>query len=65
MPDDPATKELLDQRYVLVVLCLVVNEEGEMQYGEALTPAGDLLAKFRHLNDLPALLTTWLESPEV
>lgn len=62
MPDDPATKELLDQRYVLVVLCLVVNEEGKVQYGEAITPQGYLLGRFRRLTELPALLNGWLDA---
>jgi hypothetical protein len=56
----PAENHLADRRYVSVVLRLVLNQHGQMIYGEVVGDATTRPARFRGWRGLTRAVQVWL-----
>ncbi|MCZ7572470.1 MAG: hypothetical protein M5U01_28285 [Ardenticatenaceae bacterium] len=61
MPDEPASEELVDKRYLVLVMRLLVSGEGELQYGELVGVSGLTIGTFRAVDEIPDLVRRWLD----
>ena len=64
MPDDPnKSTDLADKQYkTLIVRLLVDISQGQLQLGHLVDLNENSVGKFRRLDELPSLITHWLES---
>lgn len=64
MPNEPASEQLGNKRYLIVVLRLLVSEQGELRHGELVDASGLTIGTFRKLDEIPDLILRWLEEWE-
>ncbi len=57
----PASSEQLDKRYLILVLRLLVDQQGLLQYGEVVETDGQRVGRFQHLGELEGMIERWRE----
>ncbi|HMQ53514.1 MAG TPA: hypothetical protein PKE64_18725 [Anaerolineae bacterium] len=62
MPDDDAPSNLSDKQYIALLIRLLVDRRGRIQHGALLDLNRRTIAQFRQLDELPALITAWLQT---
>ena len=60
MTDAPRSEELVDKRYLILVMRLLVSGQGELQYGELVDVSGLTVGTFRELDEVRGLVGRWL-----
>lgn len=56
------TDDLTDKRYLVVVIRLLVDHHGKVERGVLIDAGGETIGQFQQLDNLPHLITYWLES---
>ena len=64
MPDKPRLRCDGDIKLVFVIVRLVRSKAHGLQYGEVVSPQGDVLARFRKLDELPGLIDAVMAGSE-
>lgn len=63
MPSPSSVERLADQRYLTVLLRLVLNAQNELVYGEIINSAGDVCDRFQQWERILALVQLCLGIP--
>jgi hypothetical protein len=54
--------QVANKRYLTLVLRLLVDQQGDLQRGEAVDISGKQVGQFLYLADLPSLVARWLST---
>ncbi|NJN81277.1 MAG: hypothetical protein HC802_02630 [Caldilineaceae bacterium] len=60
MASDPELTDLLSNRHACLVLRLNLDRNGQIQRGIVIDANENPVGQFRHVDELPALLSRWL-----
>jgi hypothetical protein len=62
LSDDARDTRLVDKRYLTLVIRLLVDGQGHVQHGALVGLHEETVGQFRQLEDLPDLVTHWLQT---
>jgi hypothetical protein len=62
LPDDGTATRLIEKRYLTLVIRLLVDGRDKVQQGVLVDVHEKSVGKFRQLEELPDLITRWLET---
>jgi hypothetical protein len=54
--------KLLDNRYIILVIRLLVDKDGNIQQGNLIDLDEKIAGQFRQLDELPELVRAWIET---
>ncbi|MFN8459682.1 MAG: hypothetical protein U0401_34390 [Anaerolineae bacterium] len=62
MSDDPTANKLTEMRHIVLVIRLLVDQNGQLRQGVLVDVNQQTIGQFRQLDKLPDTITTWLKT---
>ncbi len=59
---DSNFNHLTEKQYLTLIVRLLIDHQGKLQYGTLVDVNNEIVGHFRQLDELPDLIARWLES---